>query len=774
MSHEDRNLPDPPQLAAESLPADAGTAAHSIDPHSSSRDSSATRRVDDSAELASRIAASDDATINSVSARTSEMAPSGSSADARATRGSTSASDQRLPTRRRRGWLAAVAGLIARSPLAALCRTLGRTVRRTVARESVLSVALSRSVGGALSVSRSAAWFAVRVVAIKALRRPLCAAGPPLLWPALHVVAAVHLGERIKGKAGGRVGGGGTVVAEGRGEAAAHLEGIGGAEELLSGVVAVTRGGTWMILEVFSAPLLAATLSSLLPILFPRRSSPHRPPKRASPMRSPSAETLHTTPATAAAAAAAAELTAVEAGAWPSGVGATGAAGATALTDSPLASLSAATAPTLPSLPPPFPTAVIPALPSPPSPTLSPGDRDLIRDVRLALLDADVDTHEWLSDDSILRYAVSGKRHVPRIVKGITATAEWRRSFRLMPPSEVCCSPFGEYGYWHGVDVDCRPCLVLHVGRAAKAIPSALHSDFVRYLASLVSAVAAALTLSSPDSGRIAVVLDCQGAPSLWHLPVALLRATITALHRNFPHRMARLHVLHLPPALRLLARAMLQLLSPATRSKIQVMGGGSAATSALCDLFGAQVSVPARLAGGCTCGVCCEREGEAEESRGSWVQQRHRGTHGETVAATQAGGAAEGAAGAGAARDASVSGLSDSPSLDHPGNSVTHPSARLPSPVAPCTPQQRSPQQPSSHHPSPLHPRLRSPIPSAALTGRGAPPLQGVEWAEMRWVSRHVALRLLLLLMTLTLAALCLCSAAALAGYSVPHAVCA
>ncbi|CAI5969854.1 unnamed protein product [Closterium sp. NIES-64] len=375
-----------------------------------------------------------------------------------------------------------------------------------------------------------------------------------------------------------------------------------------------------------------------------------------------------------------------------------------------------------------------------------------------------------LTDDTVLRYAVPGKRHVATMVNRIRATATWRRSFHLLSPPEVLCSPWRPFGYWHGADVDGRPCLVLHIGRATKAIPSAFHADFVSYLASLVSAVAASLTLACPDSGRIAVILDCQGAPALWHLPVGLLRATITTLHRNFPHRMARLHVLHLPPALRLLARAMLQLLSSTTRSKIQIIGGGSSATSSLSDLFGLQVSVPARLAGGCICAVCCDAEAEGETGGGGGprVEQRHGESGGEAGAAAQAGTAAEVARGAGAG----LSGPCDSLPLEHPYNGMIDSATCISSPVLPSTPQQPSPQQSPPLHASPqqfspMRPR-RSPLVCALRSDRGRAVSHGVEWAERRWVSRHVVWRmLLLLLMALTLTALCLCSAAAMGSYS-------
>ncbi|CAI5536253.1 unnamed protein product [Closterium sp. Naga37s-1] len=545
MSLGHRSPPDPPHLAADSPQADTSSAVPSSDSRRASFDTPEARRFDEVAELASCIAASGDAETSVPSSPRGDTgdARSGSSSSGHATGETASASDQLRPTRRRGGWLAAVAGLLVRSPLGALCRTLGRS-------------------------------------------------DPPHMLP---------------------------------------------------------------------------------------------PPVEPRPSLSAARATARASARAAAAAAVAAS---------PEGAGSV--AGASSVSDysldgSPAASdmASSASPPSSrPSTPPPR-AAVLPALPSPPSPVLSPADLVLIQDVRSALEDADVDTQDWLTDDTVLRYAVPGKRHVATMVNRIRATATWRCSFRLLAPAEVLCSPWRPFGYWHGADVDGRPCLVLHVGRAAKAIPSAFHADFVCYLASLVSAVTTALTLACPDSGRIAVILDCQGAPALWHLPVGLLRATITALHRNFPHRMARLHVLHLPPALRLLARAMLQLLSPGTRSKIQIIGGGSSSTSSISDLFGLQVSVPARLAGGCICAVCCEGEAEGETGGGGGprTEQRHGESGGEAGAAAQAGLTA----GAEAARGASLSGPSDSLPLEHPSKlapAVTTPACVTPAVFAYAAPQ--------------------------------------------------------------------------------------
>ncbi|CAI5515822.1 unnamed protein product, partial [Closterium sp. Naga37s-1] len=630
----------------------------------------------------------------------------------------------------------------------------------------------------------------------------------------------------------------------------------------------------------FAAPLLVSTLSALLPFLLPARPSSRASPKDPPHMLPPPVEPRPSLSAARAAARTSARAAAAAAVA-ASPEGAESSAGASSVSDysldgSPAASDTASSASppsSRPSTPPPR-AAVLPALPSPPSPELSPADQVLIQDVRSALEDADVDTQDWLTDDTVLRYAVPGKRHVATMVNRIRATATWRRSFRLLAPAEVLCSPWRPFGYWHGADVDGRPCLVLHVGRAAKAIPSASHADFVCYLASLVSAVTAALTLSCPDSGRIAVILDCQGAPALWRLPVGMLRATITALHRNFPHRMARLHVLHLPASLRLLARAMLQVGDGGVggggwgwwrwgmgvvevgdgggggggwgwwrwgmgvvevgdgggggggwgwwrwgmgvlevgdggvggggwgcwrwgMGVVEVGDGGGGGGGWGCWRWGMGVlemgdggvggggwgcwrwgmgvlevgrgDDVARLAGGCICAVCCEEEaeGEAEGRGGPWAEQRHGESGGEAGAAAQAGTAAE------AARGASLSGPSDSLPLEHPCNGMIDPATCLSSPVLPSTPQQHSPQQTPPRHASPqlsspMRARRRSPLVCALRSDRGRVVSHGVEWAERRWLSRHVVWRmLLLLLMALTLTALCLCSAAAMASYS-------
>ncbi|CAI7844735.1 unnamed protein product, partial [Closterium sp. NIES-54] len=411
MSLGHRSPPDPPHLAADSPQADTSSAVPSSDSRRASFDTPEARRFDEVAELASCIAASGDAETSVPSSPRGDTgdARSGSSSSGHATGETASASDQLRPTRRRGGWLAAVAGLLVRSPLGALCRTLGRSVRRTVARDGALSVALSRSVGGALSLSHAATWFAVRVVAIKLLRKPVRALGPPLLWPALHVVAIMHLEARLSGgKGGGRAGGGGTVggeVVAGRGaggeeEAEAVLRGIGGTLEIIGRVVTVTRGGTWMIMETFAAPLLVSTLSALLPFLLPARPSSRAPPKDPPHMLPPPVEPRPSLSAARAAARASARAAAAAAvAASPEGAGSV--AGASSLSDysldgSPAASDTASSASppsSRPSTPPPR-AAVLPALPSPPSPVLSPADLVLIQDVRSALEDADVDTQD--------------------------------------------------------------------------------------------------------------------------------------------------------------------------------------------------------------------------------------------------------------------------------------------------------------------------------------------------------------------------------------------
>ena len=87
-------------------------------------------------------------------------------------------------------------------------------------------------------------------------------------------------------------------------------------------------------------------------------------------------------------------------------------------------------------------------------------------------------------------------------------------------------------------------------------IPSTLASPTV----SLVAFRSSITSFSRPDDGRFSVLVDCSSA-SLWSLRPAgsLLKQTVSLLHSHFPHHLARMHVLHLHPAVRLLATAVLK-----------------------------------------------------------------------------------------------------------------------------------------------------------------------------------------------------------------------
>ena len=62
------------------------------------------------------------------------------------------------------------------------------------------------------------------------------------------------------------------------------------------------------------------------------------------------------------------------------------------------------------------------------------------------------------------------------------------------------------------------------------------------------------------DDPRVTVIIDCEGAPALG-FPVNMLKSCCTRVQENYPTRLAALFVVNLPPVVRVIALAIVQVL---------------------------------------------------------------------------------------------------------------------------------------------------------------------------------------------------------------------
>jgi Meckel syndrome type 1 protein len=158
---------------------------------------------------------------------------------------------------------------------------------------------------------------------------------------------------------------------------------------------------------------------------------------------------------------------------------------------------------------------------------------------------------------------------------------------------------------WAGVDPDGRPVLLLRACVATEAGPAGVADAAAAVLAAVDAWVAGAdarpsspaapspaLADAAPAASSCVAVVDAAGVEPLAATRAArAVRETAAALAARYPHRLAALAVVGLPPALAWMLPAVMAGLPPGTVARVACVDGGDGAVPA-CARAGARASV--------------------------------------------------------------------------------------------------------------------------------------------------------------------------------------
>ncbi|PHT46765.1 hypothetical protein CQW23_15923 [Capsicum baccatum] len=182
-----------------------------------------------------------------------------------------------------------------------------------------------------------------------------------------------------------------------------------------------------------------------------------------------------------------------------------------------------------------------------------------------------------------------------RFLSSVKKTIRWRETYRILSRQEL--EVWSNMVFWHGFDVQSRPCLIVRLGLACISLPSRDRPCFAQAVVSQVEH--GVLHLMDPQISQITVVVDCEGLSPL-RLPMQMLRSCSTLLQNHFPNRLGCLFIIRLPPIVRVVAQTFVQVFKPATRQKLRFEG--EMYQKVLSEFL---QTLPSYLGGQCTCSRC-------------------------------------------------------------------------------------------------------------------------------------------------------------------------
>lgn len=211
------------------------------------------------------------------------------------------------------------------------------------------------------------------------------------------------------------------------------------------------------------------------------------------------------------------------------------------------------------------------------------------------LEDQGITLPERINEDELHRFFNAANGEYSCLLSSIKKTIRWRGTYRILSEHEL--EMWSNMVFWHGLDVEHRPCLIVRLGLACLNLPFHERPRFVQAVVSQVEH--GVLHLVDKDNPQITVLVDCDGISPL-RLPMQMVRSCSLLLQDNFPNRLGHLLVIRLPPLVRVIAQTFIQVLKPVTRKKLRIEG--SAYHRVICEYL---QTLPSYLGGNCTCKIC-------------------------------------------------------------------------------------------------------------------------------------------------------------------------
>ncbi|KAL5816876.1 hypothetical protein ACOSQ3_025254 [Xanthoceras sorbifolium] len=202
---------------------------------------------------------------------------------------------------------------------------------------------------------------------------------------------------------------------------------------------------------------------------------------------------------------------------------------------------------------------------------------------------------ERINEDELRRFYTAADGDLSCLLASIKKTIRWRETYRILSEEEL--EMWSNMVFWHGFDMQHRPCLIIRLGQACLNLPS---HDRPRFAQAVISQVEhGILHLVDAENPQITVLVDCEGISPL-RIPMQIMRSCSSLLQDNFPNRLGCLLVIRLPPVVRVITQTFTQILKPGTRKKVKIIGVMS--RKVLADYL---KTLPSYLGGNCTCTKC-------------------------------------------------------------------------------------------------------------------------------------------------------------------------
>ncbi|XP_024966836.1 uncharacterized protein LOC112506792 isoform X3 [Cynara cardunculus var. scolymus] len=221
--------------------------------------------------------------------------------------------------------------------------------------------------------------------------------------------------------------------------------------------------------------------------------------------------------------------------------------------------------------------------------------RNWLLDLYRELDNQGVHLPERINEDELCKFHSAANGDFSCLLTLVKKAIHWRETYRILSEEEL--EMWSNMVFWHGFDVENRPCLVVRLVACVSLPPS----ERPRFAQAIVSQVEhGILHLVDAENPQITVLVDCEGL-SL-RFPMQLLRSCSATLQENYPTRLGCLFIIRLPPVGRVIAQTFIQVLKPATRQKLKIIG--RMYKDSLSEYL---QTFPSYLGGECACSRCAK-----------------------------------------------------------------------------------------------------------------------------------------------------------------------
>ncbi|XAR66302.1 hypothetical protein NMG60_11012482 [Bertholletia excelsa] len=202
---------------------------------------------------------------------------------------------------------------------------------------------------------------------------------------------------------------------------------------------------------------------------------------------------------------------------------------------------------------------------------------------------------ERLNKDELRRFYDAANGGYSKFISSIKKTIHWRQAYTFMSPEEL--EVWSELVFWHGFDLQLRPCLIIRLGLACANLGSSNRAVFAKAVISRIEH--RILQLASTENPQITVLMDCMGLTP-FGFPIQMMRSCAILLQDHYPNRLGYLIAVRLPPVARMITQTLFQVMRPATQQKLRIIGENYQEA-----LTGYLQTLPSFLGGQCSCPKC-------------------------------------------------------------------------------------------------------------------------------------------------------------------------